>query len=101
MLAEFSIVPIGMGSSIGDQLAEVLKIVDSSKLPYKANPMGTVVEGEWNDVMDLIRKCHEAVMSTGERVVTSISIDDRRGKPNRIDQKVESIERRIGKVLKK
>jgi uncharacterized protein (TIGR00106 family) len=101
MLAEFSIVPIGKGSSIGDQLAEVLKIVDASKLPYKANPMGTVVEGEWNDVMDLIRGCHEAVMSTSERVVTSISIDDRKGKPNRIDQKVESIERRIGKVLKK
>jgi uncharacterized protein (TIGR00106 family) len=101
MLAEFSIVPIGKGSSIGDQLAEVLKIVDASKLPYKANPMGTVVEGEWNDVMDLIRRCHEAVMSTSERVVTSISIDDRKGKPNRIDQKVESIERRIGKVLKK
>jgi len=101
MLAEFSIVPIGTGSSIGDQLAEVLKIVDASKLPYKANPMGTVVEGEWDDVMDLIRRCHEAVMNTGERVVTSISIDDRKGKPNRIDQKVESIERRIGKVLKK
>jgi uncharacterized protein (TIGR00106 family) len=101
MLAEFSIVPIGTGSSIGDQLAEVLKIVDASGLSYKANPMGTVVEGEWDDVMDLIRRCHEAVMSTGERVVTSISIDDRKGKPNRIDQKVESIERRIGKVLKK
>ena len=45
MLAEFSIIPIGVGSSVGDQLAEVLKIVDASGLPYKVNPMGTVVEG--------------------------------------------------------
>ena len=101
MLAEFSIIPIGEGSSIGDRIAEVLKIVDSSGLPYKINPMGTVVEGEWDDVMKAIKKCHKTVMKTGERVVTTISIDDRKGKPNRIDEKVKSIERRVGKSLKK
>jgi uncharacterized protein (TIGR00106 family) len=101
MLAEFSIIPIGVGSSIGDRLAEVLKIVDSSGLPYKVNPMGTVVEGEWDDIMRLIRKCHKTVMKTGDRVVTTVSIDDRKGKPNRIDEKIKSIERRIGKSLKK
>lgn len=101
MLAVFSIVPIGVGSSIGDELAEVLKIVDASGLPYKINPMGTVVEGEWNEVMNLIKKCHATVMKTGERAMTTISIDDRKGKPNRIEQKVKSIEKRIGKSLKK
>ena len=101
MLAEFSIIPIGAGSSIGDQLADVLRIVDASGLPYKINPMGTVVEGEWDQVMRLIKKCHKAVMRTGERAVTTISVDDRKGKPNRIEQKVKSIERRIGKSLKK
>jgi uncharacterized protein (TIGR00106 family) len=101
MLAEFSIVPVGVGSSVGDQLAEVLRIVDASGLPYKINPMGTVIEGEWDDVMGLVRKCHLAVMKTGERAVTTISIDDRKGKPNRLDEKVQSIERRIGRQLKK
>ncbi len=101
MLAEFSIVPIGVGSSIGDRLAEVLKIVDASGLPYKVNPMGTVVEGEWDEIMKLIKKCHKTLMKTGERALTTISIDDRTGKPNRIDEKVKSIERRIGKSLKK
>jgi uncharacterized protein (TIGR00106 family) len=101
MLAEFSIVPIGMGSSIGDRLAEVLKIVDASGLPYKINPMGTVVEGEWDEIMKLIKKCHMAVMKKGERALTTISIDDRKGKRNRIDEKVKSIEKRIGKSLKK
>ncbi|MDA8090967.1 MAG: MTH1187 family thiamine-binding protein [Nitrospiraceae bacterium] len=101
MLAEFSIVPVGVGSSLGDRLAEVLKIVNASGLPYKVNPMGTVIEGDWNDVMELVRKCHEAVMKTGERALTAISIDDRKNKPNRIDEKVRSIEGRIGKDLKK
>jgi len=101
MLTEFSIIPIGIGSSIGDQIAEVLKIVDASGLPYKINPMGTVVEGEWDDIMKLIKKCHETVLNTGERVITAISIDDRKGKPNRIEEKIKSIERRLGKSLKK
>jgi uncharacterized protein (TIGR00106 family) len=101
MLVEFSIVPIGIGSSIGDQLAEVLKIVDTSGLPYKINPMGTVVEGEWEEIMKLIKKCHVTVMKSGERALTTISIDDRKAKPNRIDEKVKSIEKRIGKTLKK
>jgi uncharacterized protein (TIGR00106 family) len=101
MLAEFSIVPLGTGSSIGSQLAEVLKIVDTSGIPYKINPMGTVIEGEWNDVMNLIKKCHKTVIKSGERTITRILIDDRKGKSNRIEGKVKSIEKRIGKKLKK
>ncbi|MEJ2697216.1 MAG: MTH1187 family thiamine-binding protein [Candidatus Sulfobium sp.] len=101
MLAEFSIVPVGSGSSIGDRLAEILEIVDASGLPYKVNPMGTVVEGEWNELFSLIRKCHKAAMKKEERVVTTISLDDRKGRPARIDQKVKSVEKRLGKTLKK
>ncbi len=101
MLAEVSIIPIGIGSSIGDKLAEVLKIIDASGLPYKVNPMSTVIEGEWDEIMKLIKNCHEAVMKTGERAITTITIDDRKGKPNRIEEKVKSIEKRLGKTLKK
>jgi uncharacterized protein (TIGR00106 family) len=101
MLVEFTIIPIGIGSSLGEKLAEVLKIVDASGLPYKVNPMGTVIEGEWNEVMKLIKQCHETVMKTGERAITKLSIDDRKGKTNRIEEKVTSIEKRIGKSLKK
>lgn len=101
MLAEFSIVPIGSGSSLGDRLAEVLQIVDASGLPYKLNPMGTVVEGEWNELFKLIRRCHMTTMKKEERVITTISIDDRKGRSSRIDQKVKSVERRLGKTLKK
>jgi len=101
MLIGFSVVPLGMGSSIGDQVAEVMEIVDASGLPYKVNPMATVLEGEWDEVMNLVKICHAAVMKSAERVVTTISIDDRRGGPKRIEEKVKSVERRIGKSLKK
>lgn len=62
MLAEFSIIPIGASSSIGDHLAIVLKMVDESGMPYKVNPMGTVIEGEWEDIIALIKKCHDEIM---------------------------------------
>jgi uncharacterized protein (TIGR00106 family) len=101
MLVEFSVIPIGKDSSIGDQVARVLSIVDASGLPYKINPMGTVVEGNWNDVMGLIKKCHSTVILNEERVLTTISIDDRKGKKNRISGKVKSVEKRLGRSLKK
>lgn len=101
MLVQFSIIPVGKGSSIGDDIAKVLKIVDASGMPYKINPMGTVIEGTWDQVMKLIKKCHKTVMENGERVVTTISIDDRKGRPGRIDQKVRSVEKRLGKSLRK
>jgi len=101
MLSEFSMIPIGSGSSIGDRLAEVLRVVDASGVPYKVNPMGTVIEGEWDDLFKLIKKCHKTMMKKEERVLTSISIDDRKGRPGRLEQKVKSIEKRLGKSLKK
>ncbi len=101
MLAEFSIIPIGAGSSIGKQVSCVLEIVDKSGVRYKANPMGTVVEGSYDEIMRLIKKCHSAVIKSENRVFTRIFIDDRKGQPHRINEKIKSIEKRIGKSLKK
>ncbi len=101
MLVQFSIIPLGKGPGIGDDVAKVLKMVDNSGLPYKINPMGTVVEGKWDDVMGLIKKCHSIVLKSGERVVTSISIDDRKKRNRMIEEKVESVEKRLKKTLRK
>ena len=101
MLVQFSIIPLGKGSSIGDEVARVLRIVDGSKLPYKINPMGTVVEGSWAEIVRLIRKCHNTVLKNSERVITTISIDDRKGKKNRIEEKVRSVEKRLKTNQKK
>lgn len=99
VLAEFSIVPLGIGASISPVVARMLAIVRESGIPYKANPMGTVVEGEWDAVLDVIRKCHEEAAKDSERVLTRISIDDRKGTANRIEAKLEAVERRLGGKL--
>ena len=100
MLVEFSVVPVGKGVSVSPQVARVLKIVAESGVNYKANPMGTVLEGDWDTVMDVVRKCHEAVMKDAERALTSIKIDDRKGKEARIEKKLESVEQKLGMKLK-
>ena len=101
MLIEFSIVPIGASSSMGAKVAEVLDLVDSSGLSYKLTPMGTIVEGEWDELMQLVKECHMKMMEHEKRVLTRIIIDDRKGKTGNIDRKVSSIEKRLGRSLKK
>ena len=102
MLAEFSIIPIGKGESMGEEIAKVLNIVEKSGLSYRANPMGTVIEGRWDEVFAIIKKCHEEVIKKSPRVISTITIDDRPGKPlNRITEKIKSIEKRLGREVAK
>lgn len=101
MLVTFSIIPIGSGVSIGKRVAEVMRIVDASGLPYKLHPMGTVVEGDWDQVFTLIKKCHTTALKKEKRVYTTIAIDDRKAKGRRMDRKIQSVEERIGRPLKK
>lgn len=99
MLVEFSIIPVGGGESIGEEIAKVLDIVDKSGLRYRAGSMGTVIEGEWDEVMSTIRQCHEAVRGEGKRIFTSLTVDDRPGKADRITEKLASVERRLGRPV--
>lgn len=66
-------------------------------------PMGTVVEGEWEAIMRLAKECHQAMLGVADRVMTTIRIDDRTDKPGpgRIVQKVQSLETRLGRTLKR
>jgi uncharacterized protein (TIGR00106 family) len=101
ILAEFSVVPLGKGVSISPVVARVLKIVAESGISYKANPMGTVLEGEWDQVIAVIKECHQEVMKDADRAVTSIKIDDRKGEKGRIEKKLESVEQKLGIKLQK
>ncbi len=101
MIANFSVVPIDKGNSLSSQVAEVLKIVDESGINYKLHSMGTILEGDWDEILRLIKKCHERTLEDSNRVLTTITIDDRKGKSGRIVGKIQSVERKLGKELKK
>ena len=101
MLVEFSVVPIGVGESVSQYVVECMKIVEDSGLSYKINPMGTVVEGEYDEVMALVKRCHLRIVDLCPRVITTVKIDDRRGAKGVIDSKILSVEKKLGKKLKK
>ena len=101
MLAEFSIVPIGKGESLSKYVANSLDIIDKSGIKYKINPMGTVVEGEWDEVIKVVKKCHDTMRTHADRVVTTIKIDDREGVTNALERKIDSVENKVGRELRK
>jgi uncharacterized protein (TIGR00106 family) len=101
MIVQFSIVPLGVGISVSNYVAKVIKIVDESGLPYKLHAMGTIVEGDWEEVMNLIKKCRDTLMDDTERVLIDIKIDDRKGATGRIEGKVRSVEEKVGKIVRK
>ena len=101
MIIEFSVMPIGKGESLSELVAKVIDIVDVSGIPYKITPMGTIVEGDWNDLMELIKECHFKMRQYSSRVITSIKIDDRESARGRIKGKIEHVEEILGRELKK
>lgn len=98
ILAEFSITPIGAGESISEYVAECLKIVRESGVPHELTAMGTIIEGDWDQVMAVIKACHLAVRRRCRRVSTLIKIDDREAPPGRIKAKVESVLHKLEKT---
>jgi uncharacterized protein (TIGR00106 family) len=100
MIVEFSIVPIGKGEELAGPVAKIVDIIDRSGLPYRLNAMGTVVEGEWDDVFALIKECHKKMRQEAGRVQTHIAIDDRERAKGRITGKVEDVEKILGRKLK-
>lgn len=100
MLAEFTIVPTGKGESLSKYVAESLDIIDKSGIRYTLTPMGTVVEGEWDEVLSLVKKCHDNMRGHANRVITTIKIDDREGAENRLEGKVRSVEEVLDRKLK-
>lgn len=96
MLAAFSVTPIGVGESVGEVVADAVRIVRESGLANETNAMFTNVEGEWDQVMDVIRRCVDAVAARAPRVSVVIKIDHRPGAGgDALHRKVEAIEREL------
>ena len=100
MLLEFSSFPAGQNSLSG-AVAKIIDLIDKSGLPYQTHALGTLVEGEWDDLMQLVKRCHMLLREDFDRVYTRITIDDRAGAKNRLTGKVESLEKKLGRNIRK
>ena len=99
LLAEFSIWPMDKGISVSPYVARAIDIVDKSGLPYKLGPLGTCIEGEWAEVMAVIQQCYEALEKDCDRISCTLKMDWRRGGGGRIETKVQSVEKLLGRQV--
>ena len=101
VLLEFSMSPLEKGPSVGEYVARSLKIIDESGLDYRLHAMGTIVEGEIDEVLAVLKQCLAAMAADCERVTCTAKLDDRRGHTGRLKAKVASVEEKLGRTLKK
>ncbi len=101
VLVEFSMFPTDKGESVSQYVAQIIDIIDSSGITYKLTPMGTILEGSWDEVFDVIGRCFKKLESQSNRITTIIKVDYRRGSASRMKSKVEKIQNLLGRELQK
>jgi len=101
VLVEFSMSPLDKGVSVSKYVARSIDIVANSGLPYRLGPMGTCIEGDWDEVMGVIRQCYQRMSEDCERITCSVKIDARAGETGRLTGKVEKIESLLGREVNK
>jgi uncharacterized protein (TIGR00106 family) len=99
-LMEFSLIPLDKGASFSTYVAGTLAIVDKSGLDYRLNPMGTVVEGEWDELMSLLTDCFQALEKESDRISLQVKFDYRKGVSNALEKKIKSVEAKAGTSFK-
>jgi uncharacterized protein YqgV (UPF0045/DUF77 family) len=103
MLVAFSVAPSGVGTvsaenadgSVHHAVAAAVSVVRASGLPHRTTSMFTEIEGEWDEVFDVVKRATEAVLPYGSRVSLVLKADIRPGRTGEIDGKVERVERAI------
>jgi len=92
VIADFTVIPIGAGVSLSPYVAACEKVLADSGLSHTLHANGTGVEGEWDEVFDAIRRCHEAVHAMGApRVSTTIKVGTRTDRDQSMAEKVASV----------
>lgn len=101
VLLEFSMTPLDKGASVSEFVSRSLDIIDRSGIDYRLGPMGTVLEGSWEEVQAVVTQCFDRMREDCDRISVGIKIDYRAGRGGRLGGKIESIEKRLGRDLKK
>jgi len=99
VLLEFSMSPLGKGESVGRYVARSIDIIDRSGLPYQTHSMGTIIEGTFDEVIDVVRQCYERMSQDCNRITATIKIDARKGHEGRLTAKVRSVEEKVGRKI--
>jgi uncharacterized protein (TIGR00106 family) len=93
LLVAFSVTPIGTGEAVGEAVAEAVRVVRDSGLPNRTDAMFTTIEGDWDEVMAVVKRAVDAVAARAPRVSVVLKADIRPGVTGALTAKVETVER--------
>lgn len=92
VLVEFSMSPMDKGESLSKYVARSLDIIDQSGVDYQFTPMGTILEGEWDEVMRVVTDCYHKMNEDCSRIACYLKVDARKGKTGRIKGKTNKVQ---------
>src|SRR5436309_12496338 len=93
VLVAFSVTPLGTGEAVGEVVAEAVRVVRESGLPNQTDAMFTIIEGEWDETMAVVKRAVDAVAARAPRVSVVLKADIRPGVTGALTAKVEAVER--------
>ncbi|MGH1431946.1 MAG: MTH1187 family thiamine-binding protein [Neptuniibacter sp.] len=96
VMIDICIVPLGVGVSVSEYVTACQKVLQKSGLEHQMHAYGTNVEGEWDEVMAAVKRCHEVVHEMGApRITTSMRLGTRTDREQTMDDKIQSVKNRL------
>lgn len=101
VLLEFAMSPAARGGeSLSPYVARILDIIDTSGVTYQLTAMGTILEGEWDEVMAVVGACFHALEADCPRIGMNLKMDWRAGNESRLRSKIDAVESKLGRKLR-
>lgn len=100
VLVEFAMFPTDKGESVSAFVSQVINYIDNSGLEYKLTPMGTIIEGEWEQVISVITGCFKILEAQSNRIYSTIKVDYRKSDSSRMNSKTDKIKEILQKDIK-
>ena len=98
MLAELSIFPMNVNQvGMNRELAKLAEVLEEGGVAYHIGPVGTSLEGTLDQILDVVRRCHEAVARDHERVITHLTLEDRQTPSHTLPDRLAAVEKELGR----
>ena len=99
VLLEFSIYPTDKGISVSPYVSRIMDYIDKSGVTYQLTPMGTILEGDWDKVINVVTGCFNLLEKDCERITINLKVDYRKGSESRMHTKIEKVEELLNRKL--
>jgi uncharacterized protein (TIGR00106 family) len=99
MLFSVSMFPVGSSDSLSHPIAEVIDEIDHAHLPYQVTAMDTIIEGDWDDVMPVVRSAYERMVREHDRVYLTVVVDEHKRAKSRLKGAIHDVDRELGRSV--